>query len=654
AKFPLFARVTAPDTQTNPVRLLLLQTFGWRRVATIHQSYDLFAATTENLVRLLQEANITIIRSEIFMDDPTPHVKSLKDNDCRIIVGAFYQDKARKVFCEAYKVGLYGSRVVWLLPGWYDAGWWLMADPAVDCSPGQLIEAVEGHFDTGILSINPRSERAISGWLPSEFTAAYKAAAGGRHLPGDTIVSQGYDAVWALALALNRTQEQLTGSSKGLEDFTYENSEMARMLYNNLLQVSFTGVRGPITFDANGDPVGLVSVGRVQGGEKQTVCVYNPTRPTGQRLEWSTDTPLLWEGGLPPRDSTMTRTEYVTLSLPLYVTTCVLAALGVLLTCAFLAFNIVLRNARLVKMSSPRLNNVILLGCVCTYSSVFVQDAGGEHGVLACEIKTALLAVGVSLAFASLFAKTWRVYVIFTSTKVQRRVMHDGHLLAIVAALVFINLLVLLSWWILDPRTLQVTRTTTVEESEAGGVVLVMVQRCELTCRSDRELYFLGTLYGLHALVLLLGTFLAWETRKAACDDVRAVHVDQVHYPELNDSKFIGLCIYNVALLSILAVVVTLTVDSSLNLRHLLNSTLVLLGTTVTQCLIFVPKVMTYRHNRVDDDNKTTVHTIAAREVTAKSFDCSNMSGQAAHHTRSTRDLQLLAPPSQTDSSIGS
>ncbi|PVD28715.1 hypothetical protein C0Q70_11309 [Pomacea canaliculata] len=121
----------------------------------------------------------------------------------------------------------------------------------------------------------------------------------------------------------------------------------------------------------------------------------------------------------------MTRTEYVTLSLPLYVTTCVLAALGVLLTGAFLAFNIVLRNARLVKMSSPRLNNVILLGCVCTYSSVFVQDAGGEHGVLACEIKTALLAVGVSLAFASLFAKTWRVYVIFTSTKVQRRV-RDG------------------------------------------------------------------------------------------------------------------------------------------------------------------------------------------------------------------------------------
>lgn len=44
--------------------------------------------------------------------------------------------------------------------------------------------------------------------------------------------------------------------------------------------------------------------------------------------------------------------------------------------------------------------------------------------------------------------------------------------------------------------------------------MLVMVQRCEVTCRSDRELYFLGTLYGLHALVLLLGTFLAWETRK--------------------------------------------------------------------------------------------------------------------------------------------
>ena len=69
------------------------------------------------------------------------------------------------------------------------------------------------------------------------------------------------------------------------------------------------------------------------------------------------------------------------------------------------------------------------------------------------------------------------------------------------------------------------------------------------------------------------------------------VLIVQVHYPELNDSKFIGMCIYNVALLSIPAVVLGVALDPGIDLRYAIGSTLVLLGTTVTQCIIFVPKV---------------------------------------------------------------
>ena len=65
----------------------------------------------------------------------------------------------------------------------------------------------------------------------------------------------------------------------------------------------------------------------------------------------------------------------------------------------------------------------------------------------------------------------------------------------------------------------------------------------------------------------------------------------QVHYPELNDSKLIGMCIYNVALLSIPAVVVNLALNPGLDLQYAITSSLVLLGTTATQCIIFVPKV---------------------------------------------------------------
>ena len=60
----------------------------------------------------------------------------------------------------------------------------------------------------------------------------------------------------------------LSGSSKGLEDFNYNDTDMAALLYSSLLNVSFMGIRGPIAFDSSGDTVGIVKLERVQG-----VCV---------------------------------------------------------------------------------------------------------------------------------------------------------------------------------------------------------------------------------------------------------------------------------------------------------------------------------------------------------------------------------------------
>ncbi len=37
----------------------------------------------------------------------------------RIIVGNFYEEQARRVFCQAYKEGMYGGKYVWFTPGMY-------------------------------------------------------------------------------------------------------------------------------------------------------------------------------------------------------------------------------------------------------------------------------------------------------------------------------------------------------------------------------------------------------------------------------------------------------------------------------------------------------------------------------------------------------
>ena len=94
-------------------------------------------------------------------------------------------------------------------------------------------------------------------------------------------------------------------------------------------------------------------------------------------------------GGHPPRDSTVTRTEFLSLSVPLYVAMCVLAALGILLAAAFLTFNVMLRHvkyvtsvssfASLLKANTP--NTGVMICCATRNSTnfgirFFVFDGG--------------------------------------------------------------------------------------------------------------------------------------------------------------------------------------------------------------------------------------------------------------------------------------
>ena len=50
------------------------------------------------------------------------------------------------------------------------------------------------------------------------------------------------------------------------------------------------------------------------------------------------------------------------------------------------------------------------------------------------------------------------------------------------------------------------------QEIDMAGEVMVHHQM--RSCVSSHHLYFVGTLYAIHTLVLLLGIFLAYETRK--------------------------------------------------------------------------------------------------------------------------------------------
>ena len=91
----------------------------------------------------------------------------------------------------------------------------------------------------------------------------------------------------------------------------------------------------------------------------------------------------------------------------------------------------------------------------------------------------------------------------------------------------------------------------------------------------------LGVLYGYKGILLLFGVFLAWETRN-------------VTTPALNDSKYIGMSVYNVVILSAIGATVSMVLNDTTyyELLHVLVSAVVLLSTTVTLTMVFLPKVI--------------------------------------------------------------
>ncbi len=78
----------------------------------------------------------------------------------------------------------------------------------------------------------------------------------------------------------------------------------------------------------------------------------------------------------------------------------------------------------------------------------------------------------------------------------------------------------------------------------------------------------------------MFGIFLAWETRN-------------IEIKALNDSKYIGISVYNVVILSVVGVILATLMSGSkyYNVYLALMSLVVILCTAATLGIVFVPKV---------------------------------------------------------------
>ncbi|KRZ84517.1 Gamma-aminobutyric acid type B receptor subunit 2 [Trichinella sp. T8] len=517
-------------------------------------------------------------------------LKHLKAKDARIIIGEFNVSLAAAVFCEAYSQKLYGPEYVWIIPGYHQDYWWLSKTDQLPCSRFQLRKALEGHFALRFTVIRSDTTRVWSDKTAAQYDAEYRAKCKPPHCQYSKYHGYVYDGLWTIAQAAENliTTMMMRGKHFNPEQDLLDSDRDVMGAWKLALMeaidsLEFEGVTGKVRFYQN-ERLGRIRIVRFQNQSYTAVGEYDGAEDRftlfGQRI--------IWQNGSPPADAIqeVIIRRYVDYSV--FYIMCSLVAICIMLAIALLTVNIYFRNHKFIKMSSPNVNNLIILGSIMTYCSVILL--GIDTNMVSeldysrmCTAKVWILCFGFTLAFGSMFAKTWRVHSIFNDIHLHKKAIKDYKLFLIVGVLLLIDVLILSTWLIIDPMQMAVKQLPTEKDERSNLLIKPTIEYC----KTDYTVVFQALLYGYKGIFLVLGCFLAWETRN-------------VNVPALNDSKYIGMSVYNVVLVCGVGVAISFILQDQINECYIIISMFIIFCTTITLALVFVPKIVELMQNHRD------------------------------------------------------
>ncbi|GLV37062.1 metabotropic GABA-B receptor subtype 2 [Carabus blaptoides fortunei] len=579
--FPNFFRIVPSENAFNSPRLSLLKEFNWTRVGTVYQNEPRYSLAHNRLVAELDTLGYQVVETQSFTNEVTTALEKLKDKDTRVILGNFNEYWARKIFCEAYRLEIYGRKYQWLIMGTYNLDWWTLGDPENNCTAQDLERALEQTILTDLLPLATSGEITVSGITADEYELEYNSRRG---LEYSRFHGYTYDGIWAVALAIQHVAHKIRyfRRNQTVNDFKYRDPVWEMLFLEALSNTSFEGVTGPVRFYDNERKASIL-LKQFQNGAEVKVGEYSAAT---QHLDLTLGAPLQWIGKQPPKDRTLLIIEHTQVNKTVYAILATLAVLGIIMSSIFLAINIKYRNQRYIKMSSPQLNNLIIIGCMLTYTSVvFLGLDSGLSSVDAfpyiCTARAWTLMAGFSLAFGAMFSKTWRVHSIFTDVKLNKKVIKDYQLFMVVGVLLFIDLVIMTTWQVADPFYRDTKQLEPYPHPSSEDIIIIPENEY---CASERMTIFVGSIYAYKGLLMIFGAFLAWETRN-------------VSIPALNDSRHVGLSVYNVAIMCICGAAVALVLVDHQDAMFLIIGVFVMFCTTATLWLVFVPKLVELKRN---------------------------------------------------------
>ena len=172
--------------------------------------------------------------------------------------------------------------------------------------------------------------------------------------------------------------------------------------------------------------------------------------------------------------------------------------------------------------------------------------------------------------------QTWRVFRIFSMKQVQTVRIPNRKLMAWVIFMLLIDVLIVAIWSLIEPmqRHREHSPTLVPDETDAD---LILYEHVEDTCSSPNMTAFIGIVLLYKGIFIVFGAALAVLTRN-------------VNISALNDSREIALCIYTVALVSIIVIPMVNLIDNAI-VKYAFSSISLWFVTTAVIVLLFGRKM---------------------------------------------------------------
>lgn len=384
-----------------------------------------------------------------------------------------------------------------------------------------------------------------------------------------------YDAMWSLAFALNESLREL---NMNLTQIKTGSNILAQSIAKHMVNIEFQGISGGINFDNetgyNKDT--FVDIYQYQESENVTstrIGVYAQKNFTLFGESNPQFINALFEEILVHVDVTVAGflLSFTILILPLAI--------------SLQAVNIVYRDSKAIKASSPWLNHLIFFGCyffvLSTVMYILTESyshLGGDLREILCNFIPWFLSTGATLIIGTVFMRTWRLHRIYTLSKkfsVASMTFMNNKLLSLAVVLLsIIDILVCLIWVSVDKQKTNTITEVKLLEGEDFPVVFVYD-----SCRSEFTVYWLVVLLAPKVALTLGSLFLALST-----------HFNMKEFTTKNVVVLVYLMtILSGILVSIYAVISIIDVDITIRVTVICLFLDLTLYTCI--CVLFIPPI---------------------------------------------------------------